>query len=39
MTVSPDAVVVEYIRAYLPWDEAAGRTNGEVSYSYRIDKK
>ena len=39
VTVSPDDVVVEYIRAYLPRDEAAGRTNGEVSYSYRIEKK
>ena len=39
VTVSSDDVVVEYIRAYLPRDEAAGRTNGEVSYSYRIDKK
>ncbi len=39
VTVSPDDVVVEYIRAYLPGDEAAGRTNGEVSYSYRIEKR
>ena len=39
VTVSPDVVVVDYIRAYLPEDEGAGRENGEVSYSYRINKK
>lgn len=39
VTVSSDDVLVEYIRAYLPGDEGAGRRNGEVGYSYRIKKK
>lgn len=37
VSVSPDAINVDYIRAYLPADTKDGRhKNGEVAYSYTI---
>ena len=36
VTVSPDQVEIEYIRAYLPQDENVDQQNGEVAYRYVI---
>lgn len=36
VTVSDSGVKVDYISSYLPNDEAAGRANGEVAYSYTV---
>lgn len=36
VTVSASQVKVDYIRSYLPKDEAADRKNGEVAFSYTI---
>lgn len=36
VTVAPEGVTVEYIRAYLPGDEKPGRKNGQVDYTYTI---
>lgn len=36
VTVSPERVTVDYIRAFLPADETGGQVNGEVAYSYMI---
>ena len=36
VSVSPQKVTVDYVRAYLPQDENANRSNGMVSYSYTI---
>lgn len=37
VTVSPDRVLVEYVRAVLQKDETADRRNGAVAYSYTIE--
>lgn len=34
--VDDQAVRVDYVRAYLPPDETAMRTNGDVTYSYQV---
>jgi hypothetical protein len=36
ITVSADAVTVDYIRAYLPEDARTDRINGEIAYTYTI---
>jgi hypothetical protein len=36
VTVAPDKVTIEYVRAYLPQDEKSGQVNGQVSYTYNI---
>ena len=36
VTVSPAAVTVDYVRSYLPADENAKRSSGQVSYSYTV---
>jgi hypothetical protein len=36
VTVAPEQVTVEYVRAYLPKDEKPGQQNGQVDYSYTI---
>ena len=36
VTVSPAAVAVDYVRSYLPADENAQRSSGQVSYSYTV---
>lgn len=36
VTVAPEGVTVEYIRAYLPGDEELGRKNGQIDYTYTI---
>lgn len=36
VTVAPDGVRVEYVRAALPADEPAGAANGSIAHSYRI---
>ena len=36
VTVSPEQVKTEYVRAYLPKDENAERVNGQVGHSYNI---
>lgn len=36
VTVSPAGVKVEYVRTYLPADEAGGRVSGTVAFSYTI---
>ena len=36
MRVTTTQATVEYVRAYLPSDESAGKTNRMVSYSYVI---
>jgi hypothetical protein len=36
VTVAPDKVTVEYVRAYLPKDEKSGQVNGQVDFSYII---
>jgi hypothetical protein len=38
ITVFVDAVTVDYIRTYLPGQVPAGHSNGEVAYSYTINK-
>lgn len=35
--VSPAAVTVDYVRAFLPKDETSDHHNGEVAYSYTIN--
>jgi hypothetical protein len=39
VTVSPDEVRVDYVRAFLPPDEGEGRTNGMVAHAYTIRGK
>jgi hypothetical protein len=39
VTVSPAQVKVEYVRAYLPKDEGAGKKSGDVAYSYTVAPK
>jgi hypothetical protein len=39
VTVSPDEVRVNYVRAFLPLDEGEGRTNGMVAHVYTIRGK
>lgn len=36
VTVSPDAVNVDYVRSFLPKDESGQNRNGSVGYSYSI---
>lgn len=37
VSVTPDCVTVDYIKAYLPADTASGlHTNGEIGYSYTV---
>jgi hypothetical protein len=36
VTVTPDQVTVEYVRAYLPQDEKPGQQNRQVDHSYTI---
>ena len=36
MTVSPDKVKVEYVRAFLAKDEGEGRRHGAVAHAYEI---
>jgi hypothetical protein len=36
VTVSPDTVRVEFVRAYLPQDATAEHPDGEVAFSYSI---
>jgi hypothetical protein len=36
VTVSPETVKVDYVRCYLPKDEASERKTGEVAYHYEI---
>jgi hypothetical protein len=36
VTVTPEQVTVEYVRAYLPQDEKSGQVNGQVDFSYVI---
>ena len=36
VTVSPEAVKVEYVRTWLPADEGAGRLSGSVAASYTV---
>jgi hypothetical protein len=36
VTVMPDKVMVDYIRAYLPQDEKSGQQNGQIDFSYMI---
>ncbi|MCX5632360.1 MAG: metallophosphoesterase family protein [Phycisphaerae bacterium] len=38
VTVSPQQVKVDYIRAYLAADETAEHKNGEIAYSYTITR-
>jgi hypothetical protein len=38
VTVSESEVKVDYISSYLPQDEKAGRTNGQVAYSYTLQR-
>ena len=38
VTVSANEVKVDYISSYLPKDEKTGQKNGQVSYSYTIQK-
>lgn len=39
VTVGPEAVRVDYVRAFLPADETSGRTNAAVASSYLIQRK
>ncbi len=39
VTVAPEGVKVEYVRSYLPADEAAGHTSGEIAHSYTLKPK
>ena len=36
VTVSPEDVLVEYVRQFLPEDEAEGQRSGQVDYAYRL---
>ena len=36
VTVAPQGVTVDYVRAFLPKDETDGHHNGEVAYSYTV---
>jgi hypothetical protein len=36
VTVTPEQVIVDYVRSYLPQDEKPGQKNGQVDYSYAI---
>ena len=36
VTVSPDAVTVDYVRCYLPQDETTQRKTGEIAHTYTI---
>ncbi len=36
LTVTPERVIVDYIRSFLPQDVNADRQNGEVAYTYDI---
>jgi phosphodiesterase/alkaline phosphatase D-like protein len=36
VTVSPDAVTVDYVRSFLAADEIDGHRNGEVAFSYTL---
>ena len=36
VTVAPEQVTVDYIRAFLPADERDGHVNGEVAFSYTV---
>ena len=36
VTVSPERVTVDYVRAWLPADETADHKNGEVAYTYSV---
>jgi hypothetical protein len=38
VTVSDDTVTVDYIRTYLPGEAPLGHSNGEVAYSYTLNK-
>ncbi len=38
VTVSPNDVKVDYIRSYLPEDEKEQHKNGEIAYSYTVEK-
>jgi len=37
VTVSSSEVTVDYVRAYLPENEIADKTNGLVSFTYRVE--
>ncbi len=37
ISVSPANVKVEYVRSYLPADEAAGKKSGDVAFSYVVN--
>ncbi|MBT4817512.1 MAG: hypothetical protein HON70_17545 [Lentisphaerae bacterium] len=37
VTVSPQEVRVDYVRAFLPDDETEGRKNGAVAFRYAIE--
>jgi hypothetical protein len=39
VTVSSSEVKVDYVRAWLPADETAGRINGEVAHTYSLSPK
>ncbi|MEI7534954.1 MAG: metallophosphoesterase family protein [Verrucomicrobiae bacterium] len=39
VSVSPEAVKVDYVRSYLPKDEMAQRKTGEIAHSYTIKAK
>ena len=39
VTVSPTQVKVDYVRAYLPKDEGAGKKSGDVAFSYTVAAK
>ncbi len=36
VTVTPDGVTVEYVRAYLPQDEKTDKQNGQMDYRYTL---
>jgi len=36
VTVSPEEVLVEYVRSYLPKDATEQHPDGEIAYSYTI---
>jgi hypothetical protein len=38
VTVCSSDVTVDYVRAYLPGTESADRINGQVSYTYRLER-
>jgi hypothetical protein len=39
VTVTPDQVTVEYVRACLPQDEKPGQQNGQIDYRYTINPR